>query len=125
MATVDDPAASAPVSTGTLPALGAVRRVLGWVVAAIMVPVVVLYMVVPAYLWLSGAAGAAFGGNGAADAGRAVLWLAIGLVPTALAVLVWRVTDWLPLRRERIAVAGLVGSVLGFISFLPISANPF
>lgn len=122
---MNDPASSAPRVAEAPPFPGVFRRVVGWVAAVTMAAVVVLYMVVPAYLWLSGAAGAAFGGDGAADAGRAVLWLAIGLAPTALAVLVWRVTDWLPLRRERFAVAGLVGSVLGFLSILPISANPF
>jgi hypothetical protein len=115
---------SAVADIEAMPVPGRARRVAGWVAVALIVPVVFAYMVMPAITWVSASVSGFFGIRAEADIPGALVWLAIGIAPSALAILMWRVTNWLPLRRERFVLAGLVGSVVGFLSFLPMLASP-
>ena len=83
------------------------------------------FVALPAWVWGSAGISGLFGIRDVANVSGGFLWLAIAVVPTGVAVLTWFLTRSRPLRRERFALAVLVASVVGFVTFLPILASPF
>lgn len=108
-----------------LPPPGRVRRVLGWVAVPVACLLAFYFIVIAAWVWGSAGISGLFGIRAEAEVAGGFLWLTIAVVPTGVAVLMWFLTRSLPLRRERFALAVMVGSVVGFLSFLPILALPF
>lgn len=107
-----------------LPPPGPVRRALTWVAVPFACLPAYWFILIPAWTWGSAGASGIFGIRAEANVPAGLFWLALALVPTGVAVLMWFLTRSLPLRRERFVLAVLVASVVGLFTLLPIVASP-
>lgn len=107
-----------------IPAPGRVRRILTWAVVPLVCLLAFYFMVIPAWVWGSAGVSGLFGIRAEADIAGGLFWSALAVLPTGVAILMWFLTRSSPLRRERFALAVLVASVVGILTFMPILASP-